>query len=171
MAKRWIRSQLIDEFYFPDVCVDLLLCYLCLNPAPYAPCQQPQTLFLRFLKFVSAPDLFVDPIIVNFNGEITSMYTERTTGFHSNQITRDFLVTDEEIVDIEGRFSEDRDSFPALLIITPFDKSGKTWTTQQPSPMILRRLSKVASASLHIVESSLPEVDSHSTLKVRLISR
>lgn len=70
---------------------------------------------------------------------------------------------------MDVRFSENRDSFPALLIVTPFDKSGKTWTSEQPSPMILRRLSKVASASLQIVDLSLPEADSYSVLKVRFV--
>lgn len=72
MCKRWLRCQLLDEFYFPDVCVDLLMCYLFLNARPYTPSHQPQTMFIRFLELLSSPGWFLEPFIVNFNDELTS---------------------------------------------------------------------------------------------------
>ena len=77
------------------------------------------------------------------------------------------MIIDEEVLNMEARFS-DRDSFPALLLVTPFDKSGESWTAEEPSVAILRRLSKLATASLQVVDSSLLDVDSHLGLKVRL---
>ncbi len=72
LSKRWLRSQLIDDHNFSDVCIDLLLSHLFLNPHPYLVSHQPQVMFFRFLKLISSSDWFLETIIVNFNDELTS---------------------------------------------------------------------------------------------------
>jgi hypothetical protein len=78
-----------------------------------------------------------------------------------------FVDVEEEILDLEVRFVEERDSFPALLLITPFDKSGSTWTAEQPTPMILKRLTNLALASLRVVDAWLLEANSTPVFKVK----
>lgn len=41
-------------------------------PEPYKPAQMPQVAFLRFLEVVAKAHWNTDPVIVNFNNEMTS---------------------------------------------------------------------------------------------------
>ncbi|KAJ8941316.1 hypothetical protein NQ318_017856 [Aromia moschata] len=67
LIKRWLRSQLIDEYYFPDIVVDLLNASLYLDN-PFVQSNTPQMSFLRFLKFFSEFDWNLQTVIVNFSG-------------------------------------------------------------------------------------------------------
>ena len=71
LAKRWLSSQLIDDFNFPEIAVELLLASLFLTPDPYKPAQMPQVAFLRLLEFFARCHWSSDPVIVNFNNEMT----------------------------------------------------------------------------------------------------
>lgn len=56
----------------PGVVVELLMASIYLMPEPYRPAQMPQVAFLRFLEVVARAHWNTDPVIVNFNGEMTS---------------------------------------------------------------------------------------------------
>lgn len=43
-----------------------------LIPEPYKAAHMPQVAFLRFLEMVTRNHWHTDPVIVNFNGEMTS---------------------------------------------------------------------------------------------------
>lgn len=75
LVKRWLSAQLLDDSHMPNIVVELLMTSMYLMSEPYRPPQTPQVAFLRFLEiFVRAP-WSTDPIIVNFNGEMTSKYS------------------------------------------------------------------------------------------------
>lgn len=71
LIKRWLRSQLIDNYHFPDLAIDLLNASLYMQSAPYVASSLPQIGFLRFLKFFSEFDFNNQLIVINFNEKLT----------------------------------------------------------------------------------------------------
>jgi len=72
LAKRWLSAQLLDETFIPGIIVELLMASIYLMPEPYKSTQMPQVAFLRFLEVVARAHWNTDPVIVNFNNEMTS---------------------------------------------------------------------------------------------------
>lgn len=73
LAKRWLRSHMLDDFYISDTVINLLNASLYLNSAPFSVSVLPQIGFLRFLKFLFETDFSNQMVIVNFNEEVDSM--------------------------------------------------------------------------------------------------
>ncbi|XP_012528322.1 nucleolar protein 6 [Monomorium pharaonis] len=133
LAKRWLSAQLLDDTHIPGVVIELLMASLYLAPKPYKPAQTPQMAFLRFLEVIARAHWNTDPIIVNFNCEMTN----------------------EEIVAVETLFSTARNALPALFISTPYDQQKSLWTRKVPSQLILNRMSTLAKESLKLFDDSL----------------
>lgn len=72
LIKRWLRSQLIDDYHFPDKVVNLLNASLYLNSTAFDSSNTPQISFCRFLKFISDVEFDMQTILLNFNDELTS---------------------------------------------------------------------------------------------------
>lgn len=73
LAKRWLRSQLIDNYHFPDICVELLVASYYLQPEPFNVTSQPTIGLLHFLQKLATTDWFREFIVINFNSEISSI--------------------------------------------------------------------------------------------------
>uniref|UniRef100_A0A182PF19 Nucleolar protein 6 n=1 Tax=Anopheles epiroticus TaxID=199890 RepID=A0A182PF19_9DIPT len=132
IAKRWLYSQLIEPYLWPDECTELLLAALYLNQ-PLQPPVQPQTGFLRWLQFVATTDWSKEMIVVNLNDELPG----------------------ETIDELEKQFFERRQSFPPLTIITPCD-AGKygLFGRRAPSVEILNRVTLLAQAATGLIEKN-----------------
>uniref|UniRef100_A0A182RJ55 Nucleolar protein 6 n=1 Tax=Anopheles funestus TaxID=62324 RepID=A0A182RJ55_ANOFN len=130
IAKRWLYSQLIDPYLWPDECTELLLASLYLNQ-PLQPPIQPQAGFLRWLQFVASTDWSKDMIVVNLNDELST----------------------ETIETLEKQFYDRRQSFPPLTIITPCD-AGKygLFGRRAPTVEILNRVTLLAQSATQLVE-------------------
>lgn len=133
LAKRWLSAQLLDDTHIPGIVIELLMASLYLSPEPYKPAQTPQMAFLRFLEVVARAHWNTDPVIVNFNGEMTN----------------------EEIATVETLFNTARSSVPPLFISTPYDQQKSLWTRKAPSQLILNRMSVLACESLKLFDDSL----------------
>ncbi len=59
-----------------------MVAYLFLSPAPYTPPAMPLIVLLRFLSLLSSFDWSTEPLIVNFNNELSG--TARTYMFSSS---------------------------------------------------------------------------------------
>lgn len=134
LIKRWLRSQLIDEFYFPDVVINLLNASLYLNDA-FPQSNTPQISFLRFLKFFAEFDWNLQTVYVNFNDDLTK----------------------EELTELESKVQENREKFPPLYIAMPFDRGLSVFTRHTPSNEILYRVKNLAKASLNFINSVITE--------------
>ncbi|XP_050068286.1 nucleolar protein 6 [Anopheles maculipalpis] len=132
IAKRWLYSQLIDPYLWPDECTELLLAAIYLNQ-PVQPPIQPQTGFLRWLQFVASTDWSKDMIVVNLNDELAS----------------------ETIEQVEKQFYDRRQSFPPLTIVTPAD-SGKygLFGRRAPTVEILNRVTLLAQAATQLIDAN-----------------
>ncbi|XP_055379758.1 nucleolar protein 6 [Condylostylus longicornis] len=133
IAKRWLNSQLIDSYLWPDECTELLVAYQFLksNSLPN-PCQ-PQIGFLRFLNLLTTMNWQTDMFILNFNDDMTQ----------------------QEIADLEEKFSTKRDTFPLLFIATSFDEKryGTWWGKTAPNIHILCRVVTLAKHALEILQT------------------
>lgn len=72
LTKRWLSAQLLDDSHIPDIVVELLVASIYLIPTPYRSSQTPQVRFLRVLEMFARGHWNTDPIIVNFNDEMSS---------------------------------------------------------------------------------------------------
>ncbi|XP_076620123.1 nucleolar protein 6 Mat89Ba [Colletes latitarsis] len=133
LTKRWLSAQLLDDSHIPDVVVELFVASMYLTPAPYRPPQMPQVAFLRILEIFARGHWNTDPIIVNFNNEMSS----------------------EEIAAVETLFASSRDSLPPLFISTPYDQQKSLWTKKAPTTLILNRITMLARQSLKLFEEQL----------------
>lgn len=134
IAKRWLYSQLLDSYSWPDDCTELLIAYQFScdkidNPA------QPQTGFFRFLHLLSTANWKTDLILLNFNNELTKEYVEK----------------------LELDFVSHRDTFPPLTIITSSVESNShtIWTKSKPTIEVLARVTLLARYAINLISSSI----------------
>lgn len=65
---------MIDDELFPDVPLELIVASLFVSPEPFTIVLQPQTAFLRVLNILANRNWCLEPIIINFNQELTRKY-------------------------------------------------------------------------------------------------
>ncbi|KAM3939859.1 nucleolar protein 6 [Leptodactylus fuscus] len=143
LAKRWISAQLLADS-ISEECVDLLVAYLFLHPAPFTAPSSPQVGFLRFLNLLASFDWKNSPIIVNLNGDLTAA----------------------DLTEIHNDFTSARDQLPVMFIATPKDRKTSVWTKQKPTAQILQRLIILASESMLNLEKQLMQPSESSDIKM-----
>ncbi|XP_019866147.2 nucleolar protein 6 isoform X2 [Aethina tumida] len=141
LIKRWLRSQLIDEYLFPNVVIDLLNASLYLSGTSLLP-NTPQISFLRFLKFFSEAQWDLQPVLVNFNDEIEK----------------------EAITDLEGKLQQNRSAHQPLYIITPFDEGRSIFTKHAPTKEVLKRVQSLATVTLNFYSQKLLEAEEYDVM-------
>uniref|UniRef100_A0A8C5LK55 Nucleolar protein 6 n=1 Tax=Leptobrachium leishanense TaxID=445787 RepID=A0A8C5LK55_9ANUR len=134
LAKRWISAQLLGDS-FSEECMDLLVAYLFVHPAPFTAPSSPQVGFLRFLYLVATFDWKNSPLVVNLNGELKGA----------------------DVTEIQNDFVSSRTRLPVMFIATPKDGKDSVWTKNRPSAQILQRLILLSAESLRILEKQLVE--------------
>uniref|UniRef100_A0A8C4U8K9 Nucleolar protein 6 n=1 Tax=Falco tinnunculus TaxID=100819 RepID=A0A8C4U8K9_FALTI len=144
LAKRWVSAQLLSD-NISEECVDLLVAFLFLHPAPFTPPSSPQVGFLRFLDLLATFDWKNNPLIVNLNAGLTGEQA------------------------IKNKFVAARSRLPVMFIATPKDHGSSMWTQEQPSAQILQRLLVLASESLRVLEKQL--MDPLNRQDVKLVFR
>ncbi|XP_034948834.1 nucleolar protein 6 [Chelonus insularis] len=133
LAKRWLSAHLIDSSHIPDIVIELIVASIYLTPEPYKSAQMPQVAFFRFLEFFASDVWRTEPIIVNFNDEMSR----------------------EQIITAENLYRSNKETLPLLFIITPYDQSKSIWTKKTPSMLILNRINSLARESLKLIEKEL----------------
>ncbi|NXO29479.1 NOL6 protein, partial [Cisticola juncidis] len=146
LAKRWISAQLLSDS-ISEECVDLLVAFLFLHPAPFTSPSSPQVGFLRFLNLLATFDWKNNPLIVNLN-----------TG-----------LTESDCTEIKNKFVAARSRLPVMFLATPKDQWSSMWTRERPSAQILQRLILLASESLRALEEQL--MDPLSDQDVKMVFR
>ena len=130
IAKRWLYSQMIDSYLWPDECTELLVAEMLLKSLPMKAPLQPQTGFIRFLHQIAGLNHESEMIVVNFNDDLTS----------------------EQLEEIEDNFRKNRKRFPSLFIVTSCDFNNHgMWTAKAPTVNILNRVQMLAQHSISII--------------------
>ncbi|KAM9509042.1 nucleolar protein 6 [Guaruba guarouba] len=146
LAKRWVSAHLLSD-NISEECMDLLVAFLFLHPAPFTPPSSPQVGFLRFLDLLATFDWKNSPLIVNLNAGLT----------------------DADCTEIKSKFAAARSRLPVMFIATPKDPWSSMWTQERPSAQILQRLTVLASESLRALEEQL--MDPLKTQDVKMVFR
>ncbi|GAB0202884.1 nucleolar protein 6 [Grus japonensis] len=146
LAKRWVSAQLLSN-NISEECVDLLVAFLFVHPAPFTPPSSPQVGFLRFLDLLATFDWKNNPLIINLNAGLT----------------------DADCTEIKNKFLAARSHLPVMFIATPKDRWSSMWTQGQPSAQILHRLLVLASESLRALEEQL--MDPLNSQDVKMVFR
>ncbi|KAM6036588.1 nucleolar protein 6 isoform 3-T3 [Theristicus caerulescens] len=146
LAKRWVSAQLLSD-NISEECVDLLVAFLFLHPAPFTPPSSPQVGFLRFLDLLATFDWKNNPLIVNLNAGLT----------------------DADCTEIKNKFVAARSRLPVMFIATPKDQWSSMWTQERPSAQILQRLLVLSSESLRALEEQL--MDPLNSQDVKMVFR
>ncbi|NXU75922.1 NOL6 protein, partial [Oreotrochilus melanogaster] len=146
LAKRWVSAQLLSDS-ITEECVDLLVAFLFIHPAPFMPPSSPQVGFLRFLDLLATFDWKNNPLIVNLNAGLT----------------------DTDCTEIKNKFMAARSRLPVMFIATPKDQWSSMWTQGRPSAQILQRLLVLASESLRALEEQL--MDPLNSQDVKMVFR
>nr|XP_045581475.1 nucleolar protein 6-like [Procambarus clarkii] len=149
LCKRWLGSQLLLP-HLPHTAVELLVAYLFLNAAPYAPPSTPHVTLLRFLQLLALTDWKVTPILVNLNEAFTV----------------------DDVAELNRRFLSQRSTLPHMFIVSPYElrsvsstetsadldhryKLASMWTKTFPSVQILYRSKQLAEAALGYLDNNL----------------
>lgn len=68
-----------------------------------------------------------------------------------------FLFTEDHISSLECSIASQQDysSRPAMLLVTPYDLNGTSWTKEMPTFTILARLMHLSRKALSLAEESL----------------
>ncbi|KAL7016232.1 hypothetical protein ACKWTF_009968 [Chironomus riparius] len=139
IAKRWLYSQMIDSYLWPDECTELLVAEMFLKNHPVEPSCQPQIGFLRFLQHLATFSFENDMVVVNFNDDMDA----------------------EQIDELEVNFRKNRKNFPPIFIATSCDSSHQygIWSTRAPSIYILKRVQLLAQCSVQIVAENFTKLN------------
>uniref|UniRef100_A0A914X0M9 Nucleolar protein 6 n=1 Tax=Plectus sambesii TaxID=2011161 RepID=A0A914X0M9_9BILA len=134
LAKRWLAGHLLSG-YLADEAVELIVASLFVNPAPFAIPGSGLVGFIRFLHLLANHDWLTSPVLVNFTSSWSATKLEN----------------------VRKQFIKLRPTLPTMCLCTPDDETGARWTRQQPIPMIVNRLAKLASTSMVLFEKRIVE--------------
>ena len=134
LMKKWRDAHLLSH-HISDSLIELLTARSFLHPGPWSIPGSVMTGFLRTLKLISKWDWRSEPLIVDFNGEMSR----------------------EEIDAIHIRFEAWRKIDPAMNRVVMFaasnlDPDGITWTELGPSKVVAARFTSLAEAACRVVE-------------------
>ena len=141
LMKKWRDSHMLS-FHLSDELIELVTVRTFAHPCPWPVPGSIMTGFLRTLTFISKWDWQNEPLIVDFNGEM------------SNQ----------EIEAISLRFEAWRKIDPAMNRVSIFaasklDPNGITWTETGPSKVIATRFTSLAKAACGMLKEQGEKID------------
>lgn len=137
IAKRWLYSQMIDTFLWPDECTELIVAEMILKNIPTTPALQPQTGFIRFLHQLANFNPETEMVVVNFNDEIA----------------------EEQLQVLESKFQKARKNFPPLFIVTSCDfQNYGIWSSRAPLINVLQRVKILAQHSISIIAENFTKL-------------
>ncbi len=135
LMKQWRDSHLLSP-HISDELVELLSVRTFMHPYPWQAPGSIRTAFLRTLTNISKWDWRSEPLIVDFNGELS----------------------DKDIDAINIRFEAWRNIDPGMNRVVMFaasnlDPNGVTWTEQGPSKVVAARFTSLARAACEVVKT------------------
>ncbi|WEW60372.1 U3 snoRNP protein [Emydomyces testavorans] len=133
--KLWINSHLLAP-HFCEELLELLVCHVFLYPYPWSAPSSVTSGLLHTLHFLSRWDWEREPLVLDFNNELTS----------------------HDLADIKTRFVAWRKIDPlmntiSLFVASNLDRDGATWTQQaRPPKVVALRISSLAKAAMDLVK-------------------
>lgn len=140
LLKKWRDSHLLSP-HLPDELLELLAIRTFIHPYPWSTPGSLLSAFLRTLHFLATWDWQSEPLILDFNSELTAP----------------------EIQSIRIRFDAWRKLDPgmnrvAMFVASNLDREGIAWTDRRPAKMIASRLTNLARAACELVTQDRGEL-------------
>ncbi|KAI9654995.1 MAG: hypothetical protein M1829_000713 [Trizodia sp. TS-e1964] len=134
LVKKWFGAHLLSN-HFPEKLIEIFVVRVFVQPDPWETPSSLMTGFLRTLLFVSRWDWRLDPLAVDFSGEMPA----------------------KDLDPINLRFEAWRKVDPALnrlamFVATSYDPSGTTWTERGPRKVIAARMTALAKSACALVQ-------------------
>lgn len=126
LMKKWRDSHLLSA-HFGDELIELLTIKTFVHPHPYPVPGSIMTGFLRTLSWIASWDWREEPLIVDFNHELSSQNVE------------DFSLKYKAWRKIDPGMNR-----VAMFIASSLDPDGVAWTEQRPSKVAAARFSRLA---------------------------
>lgn len=141
LMKQWRDSHLLTP-HISDELIELLTILTFVHPYPWQTPGSVRAAFLRTLMYISKWDWRSEPLIVDFNGELSS----------------------KDVDAINLRFEAWRKIDPAsnrlvMFAASNLDPDGVTWTEQGPSKVVAARFTSLAKAACQVVRNQGLDVD------------
>ena len=135
LLRKWRDSHLLSG-HISDQLVELLTIYVFVNPYPWEAPGSLVTAFLRTLTFISKWQWQTEPLIVDFNGDMSKP----------------------DVDQVRLRFEAWRKIDPAmnrvvLFVASNVDHDGITWTESNPAKVVAARLTTLARAACQLLGS------------------
>ncbi|KAL8771757.1 MAG: hypothetical protein Q9209_002948 [Squamulea sp. 1 TL-2023] len=134
LLKKWRDSHLLSS-HLMDELLELIAIRTFTCPYPWQPPGSLNSAFLRTLRFIANWDWQSDPLIIDFNSELSK----------------------QDIQSIRTRFDAWRKLDPymnrvAMFAASNIDREGITWTDRRPAKIIAARFTKLARAACEVVK-------------------
>ena len=141
LMKQWCDSHLLSR-HISDELIELLTILIFVHPDPWEAPGSLRTAFVRTLTSISKWDWRSEPLLVDFNRELSR----------------------EEVEAINIRFEAWRKIDPgmnriAMFVASSLDRDGVTWTEQGPSKVVAARFTSLARAACEVVKNRGLDVD------------
>lgn len=141
LMKRWRDSHLLSN-HLSDELIEIVTIRSFAHPYPWSIPGSVMTAFVRTLTFVSKWDWHSEPLIVDFNGEMSS----------------------QDIDAIKMRFEAWRKIDPAMNRIAIFaassiETSGISWTELGPSKVVAARFTSLAKAACNVLKEQSTTIE------------
>ncbi|KAL8673348.1 MAG: hypothetical protein Q9168_002227 [Polycauliona sp. 1 TL-2023] len=133
LLKKWRDSHLLSP-HLADELIELIAIRTFIHPYPWQAPGSLNSAFLRTLTFIASWDWQSEPLILDFNSELTA----------------------QDIQSIRDRFDAWRKLDPGMNRVAMFAasniaKEGITWTDRRPAKMIASRFTSLARAACELV--------------------
>lgn len=138
LFKKWRDTHLLSS-HIRDELIELLAIRTFVLPYPWQTPGSLNSAFIRTLAFVAAWDWQLDPLIVDFNSEMTK----------------------QDIEAVNVRFEAWRKLDPgmnrvAMFVASNLDRDGIIWTDRRPAKIIASRFTRLAKAASDLVREQGP---------------
>ena len=141
LMKMWRDSHLLT-FHINDELIELLTVRVFVTPYPWQAPGSPTTGFLRTLHLISRWDWRSEPLIVDFNGELTAKDVEAITlGFEA------------------WRKVDPAMNRVAMFVGSNLDPSGTTWVEHRPLKVVAAHLTELAKSACKMVREQNLDLD------------
>ena len=141
LMKHWCNSHLLSN-HIDEELIELLTIRTFVQPQPWQAAGSLRTGFLRTLVSIAKWDWRFEPLVVDFNGDMTAA----------------------DIGAIAVRFEAWRKIDPAMnrtvmFVASNLDPDGITWTQHNLSKLVATRLTSLAKAAFRVVKSQGLDID------------
>merc|ERR1719427_452742 len=130
-----------------DEAIDLLMAYIYIQSHPYPSPGNSTVAFMRMLTLLSTFNFAEEPIIVDFNNE----------------------MTDADVDVIHSDFKKNRNALPNMCIFTASERTRSLMTFDKPSQVVIKRIRNLAKEAIKTLDSAMMSHDGRQVEDLKVV--